>query len=312
MIEVKNLVKKYGNHMAIDHLNFKIEKGQVYGFLGPNGAGKSTTMNIMTGYLGATEGEVLIDGHDILKEPKEAKKHIGYLPEIPPLYVDMQVMEYLEFYSAAYGIDEKEGRLRASEVLERVQLFHIEDRMVDELSRGMQQRLCLARAMIHRPQLLVMDEPASGLDPGARRIFKEVLRSLCEEGYTVLISSHILSDLADMCSNIGVIHQGKMVLEGPIDEIMTSIDSSNPILIEVYQNLETAVHLLNRHPLVSRIAIDKNMISILFTGSREEEAKLLRQLVEQKVLVTSFRREHNNLESVFFHLTDPVQGGTTV
>ena len=298
--------------MAIDHLNFKIEKGQVYGFLGPNGAGKSTTMNIMTGYLGATEGEVLIDGHDILKEPKEAKKHIGYLPEIPPLYVDMQVMEYLEFYSAAYGIDEKEGRLRASEVLERVQLFHIEDRMVDELSRGMQQRLCLARAMIHRPQLLVMDEPASGLDPGARRIFKEVLRSLCEEGYTVLISSHILSDLADMCSNIGVIHQGKMVLEGPIDEIMTSIDSSNPILIEVYQNLETAVHLLNRHPLVSRIAIDKNMISILFTGSREEEAQLLRQLVEQKVLVTSFRREHNNLESVFFHLTDPVQGGTTV
>lgn len=184
--------------------------------------------------------------------------------------------------------------------------------MVDELSRGMQQRLCLARAMIHRPQLLVMDEPASGLDPGARRIFKEVLRSLCEEGYTVLISSHILSDLADMCSNIGVIHQGKMVLEGPIDEIMTSIDSSNPILIEVYQNLETAVHLLNRHPLVSRIAIDKNMISILFTGSREEEAQLLRQLVEQKVLVTSFRREHNNLESVFFHLTDPAQGGTTV
>lgn len=147
---------------------------------------------------------------------------------------------------------------------------------------------------------------------GARRIFKEVLRSLCEEGYTVLISSHILSDLADMCSNIGVIHQGKMVLEGPIDEIMTSIDSSNPILIEVYQNLKTAVHLLNRHPLVSRIAIDKNMISILFTGSREEEAQLLRQLVEQKVLVTSFRREHNNLESVFFHLTDPVQGGMTV
>mgnify|MGYP000715469195 CR=1 FL=1 len=136
--------------------------------------------------------------------------------------------------------------------------------MVDELSRGMQQRLCLARAMIHRPQLLVMDEPASGLDPGARRIFKEVLRSLCEEGYTVLISSHILSDLADMCSNIGVIHQGKMVLEGPIDEIMTSIDSSNPILIEVYQNLEIAVHLLNRHPLVSRIAIDKNMIPFFY------------------------------------------------
>lgn len=312
MLKIESLTRRYPHVTALDGLNMEIGHGQLYGFVGPNGAGKTTTIRIISGLLRPTSGKVWIDGIRAEKETRVLKSKIGYVPDFFGVYDNLTVMEYLEFYSAAYGIDEKEGRLRASEVLERVQLFHIEDRMVDELSRGMQQRLCLARAMIHRPQLLVMDEPPSGLDPGARRIFKEVLRSLCEEGYTVLISSHILSDLADMCSNIGVIHQGKMVLEGPIDEIMTSIDSSNPILIEVYQNLETAVHLLNRHPLVSRIAIDKNMISILFTGSREEEAQLLRQLVEQKVLVTSFRREHNNLESVFFHLTDPVQGGTTV
>ena len=295
MLKIESLTRRYPHVTALDGLNMEIGHGQLYGFVGPNGAGKTTTIRIISGLLRPTSGKVWIDGIRAEKETRVLKSKIGYVPDFFGVYDNLTVMEYLEFYSAAYGIDEKEGRLRASEVLERVQLFHIEDRMVDELS-----------------QLLVMDEPASGLDPGARRIFKEVLRSLCEEGYTVLISSHILSDLADMCSNIGVIHQGKMVLEGPIDEIMTSIDSSNPILIEVYQNLETAVHLLNRHPLVSRIAIDKNMISILFTGSREEEAQLLRQLVEQKVLVTSFRREHNNLESVFFHLTDPVQGGTTV
>lgn len=310
MLKIENLCKRYRHVTALDGLHMEIGRGQLYGFVGPNGAGKTTTIRIISGLLRPTSGSVWIDGTLVEKETKVLKSKIGYVPDFFGVYDNLTVLEYLEFYAAAYGIDEKEGRMRAGEVLERVQLFHIEDRMVDELSRGMQQRLCLGRALIHRPQLLVMDEPASGLDPGARRIFKEVLRNLCEEGYTVLISSHILSDLADMCTNIGIIHQGKMVLEGPIDEIMTSIDSSNPILIEVYQNLETAVQLLKQHPLVTRITIDRNIISILFSGSREEEAVLLRELIEQQILITSFRREHNNLESVFFHLTDPLQGGT--
>lgn len=311
MLKIENLIKRYPHVTALDGLNMEIGHGQLYGFVGPNGAGKTTTIRIVSGLLRQTSGKVWIDGIEVGKETRLLKSKIGYVPDFFGVYDNLTVLEYLEFYASAYGIDEKEGRMRAAEVLERVQLFHIEDRMVDELSRGMQQRLCLARAMIHQPQLLVMDEPASGLDPGARRIFKDVLRSLCEEGYTVLISSHILSDLADMCSNIGIIHQGKMVLEGPIDEIMTSIDSSNPILIQIYRNLETAVFLLRQHPLVSRMSIDKNVISILFTGSREEEAELLQQLVTQQVMITSFRREHNNLESVFFHLTDPAQGGIT-
>lgn len=309
MLKIENLIRRYRHVTALDGLNMQIGHGQLYGFVGPNGAGKTTTIRVVSGLLRPDAGKVWIDGIQVGKETRLLKSKIGYVPDFFGVYDNLTVMEYLEFYAAAYGIDGKEGQRRAGEVLERVQLFHIEDRLVDELSRGMQQRLCLARAMIHQPQMLVMDEPASGLDPGARRIFKEVLRSLCEEGYTVLISSHILSDLADMCSHIGIINQGKMVLEGAIDEIMTSIDSSNPILIQVYRNLEAAIHLLKQHPLVSRIAIDKNVISILFTGSREEEAELLRLLVEHQVMITSFRREHNSLESVFFHLTDPSQGG---
>ena len=194
------------------------------------------------------------------------------------------------------------------EVLEQVELHDLEDRFVDELSRGMQQRLCLARALIHRPQLLVMDEPASGLDPGARRIFKEVLRNLRQEGYTVLISSHILSELADMCTNVGIINQGKMVLQGDIEDIMLSIDNSNPILLTVFGGMEKAVALLRRHPLVTRVSIDRNVISILFSGSREEEAFLLREIIQEGILVTSFTREHNSLESVFFNLVEPEKG----
>ena len=183
------------------------------------------------------------------------------------------------------------------------------NRFVDELSRGMQQRLCLARAMIHCPQLLIMDEPASGLDPGARKVFKNVLKNLCRDGYTVLVSSHILSELADMCTNVGIINQGKMILQGEMEDIMYSIDSANPIVITIYQNMGAALELLKCHPLVNRISIDKNRISILFSGSREEEALLMKELIDAGIMLSSFAREHNSLESVFFHLIGPESGG---
>ena len=186
-----------------------IQKGELYGFVGPNGAGKTTTIRIIAGLLHPTRGEVWIDGQRAEKDEKILKSKIGYVPDFFGVYDNLTVMEYLEFYASAYGLYGKEGTRRAREVLDRVELFQMEERFVDELSRGMQQRLCLARALIRRPQLLVMDEPASGLDPGARRIFKNVLKSLCQEGYTVLISSHILSRLADMCSNVGIINRGK-------------------------------------------------------------------------------------------------------
>ena len=218
MLKITDLYKKYDNVLALDGLNMDIQKGELYGFVGPNGAGKTTTIRIIAGLLHPTRGEVWIDGQRAEKDEKILKSKIGYVPDFFGVYDNLTVMEYLEFYASAYGLYGKEGTRRAREVLDRVELFQMEERFVDELSRGMQQRLCLARALIHQPQLLVMDEPASGLDPGARRIFKNVLKSLCQEGYTVLISSHILSELADMCSNVGIINQGKMVLQGEMDE----------------------------------------------------------------------------------------------
>lgn len=305
MLQIVDLYKKYDSVLALDGLNMSIKKGELYGFVGPNGAGKTTTIRIIAGLLQATKGEVRIDGIRADKDARILKSKIGYVPDFFGVYDNLTVMEYLEFYASAYGIYGKEGTKRAQEVLERVELFQLENRFVDELSRGMQQRLCLARALIHKPQLLVMDEPASGLDPGARRIFKNVLRNLCQEDYTVLISSHILSELADMCTNVGIINQGKMMLQGEMGDIMLSIDSANPILITVFSQMEKALQLLKKHPLVTRISIDRNIISILFNGSREEEALLMRELVEADILVTSFTREHNSLESVFFQLTEP-------
>lgn len=308
MLQIVDLYKKYDTVLALDGLNMSINKGELYGFVGPNGAGKTTTIRIVAGLLQATKGEVWIDGMRGDRDAKILKSKIGYVPDFFGVYDNLTVMEYLEFYASAYGIYGKEGTRRAREVLDCVELYQLEHRFVDELSRGMQQRLCLARALIHRPQLLVMDEPASGLDPGARRIFKNVLRNLCQEDYTVLISSHILSDLADMCTNVGIINQGKMMLQGEMEDIMLSIDSANPILITVYSQVEKALQLLKHHPLVTRISIDRNTLSILFNGSREEEALLMRELVEADILVTSFTREHNSLESVFFQLTEPERG----
>lgn len=309
MLRIVDLYKKYDSVLALDGLNMEIKKGDLYGFVGPNGAGKTTTIRIVAGLLQSTKGEVWIDGLRGERDANMLKSKIGYVPDFFGVYDNLTVMEYLEFYASAYGIYGKEGTRRAEEVLERVELYQLERRFVDELSRGMQQRLCLARALIHRPQLLVMDEPASGLDPQARRIFKNVLRNLCQEGYTVLISSHILSELSDMCTTVGIINQGKMVLQGEMEDIILSIDSANPILITVYSQMEKALQLLKKHPLVKRISINKNTISILFTGSREEESFLMRELVEAEILITSFTREHNSLESVFFQLIEPERRG---
>ena len=287
----------------------EIHKGELYGFVGPNGAGKTTTIRIISGLLKPTRGQVWIDGIPVNKDIKTLKSKIGYIPDFFGVYDNLTVMEYLEFYASAYGIYGKDSTKRAYEVLEQVELYRMGNRFVDELSRGMQQRLCLARAMIHCPQLLIMDEPASGLDPGARKVFKNVLKNLCRDGYTVLISSHILSELADMCTNVGIINQGKMILQGEMEDIMYSIDSANPIVITIYQNMGAALELLKCHPLVNRISIDKNRISILFSGSREEEALLMKELIDAGIMLSSFAREHNSLESVFFHLIGPESGG---
>ena len=309
MLRVENLYKRYGNFLALNGLQMNVRKGELFGFVGPNGAGKTTTIRIIAGLLSASSGEVWVDGQRVGKDLKVLKNHIGFVPDFFGLYDNLTVMEYLEFYAAAYQIPAREQKRRAQEVLELVNLPQVEDQYVDTLSRGMQQKLCVARALIHKPPLLVMDEPASGLDPRTRREFKELLKQLRQMDYTILISSHILSELADMCTGIGIINQGRMVLQGDIEEILVSIDSSNPLLITVYKNLEEAVRLVGNHPLVTRVSIQGNVISVLFSGTREEEAQLLESLIRAGVMVTSFRREHGTLESVFLAMTEAEKEG---
>lgn len=304
MLRIENLCKKYKKKdFALCGLNMKVEKGELYGFVGPNGAGKTTTIRIIAGLLRPDSGDIWLDGKKADKDMRQQKNLIGFVPDFFGLYENLTVMEYLEFFAASYGIYGKAGTVRSYEVLEMVNLRKQEDAYVDELSRGMQQRLCLARAMLNNPRLLILDEPSSGLDPRTRKEFQMLLQRLRGEGYTILISSHILSELSDMCTSIGIIHQGKMVLEGEIDHIMLSIDNSNPLRITVLGRVEEAIRVIRSHPQVERISVEENRIAAWFNGTREEEAQLLRLLVDSEIPVIAFAREQNSLESLFLRLT---------
>ena len=207
MIEVKNLVKKYGDHLAVDHLSFHVEKGQIYGFLGPNGAGKSTTMNIMTGYIASTDGEVIINGHNILEEPEEAKKCIGYLPEQPPLYFDMTVKEYLKFAAELKKVPRDRRENQIKDVMKMVGITNMQERLIKNLSKGYRQRVGLAQAILGYPEIIILDEPTVGLDPKQIIEIRELIRKLAKN-HTIILSSHILSEVSEVCDYILIINNG--------------------------------------------------------------------------------------------------------
>ena len=238
MIEVKNLTKRYGNHLAVDHLNFTVESGKIYGFLGPNGAGKSTTMNIMTGYLGATEGQVLIDGHDILKEPEEAKKNIGYLPEIPPLYMEMTVREYLEFAAELKGIKKDKRESQIEEVIRLAKLRDVENRLIQNLSKGYKQRVGLAQAVLGFPEIIILDEPTVGLDPKQIIEIRDLIKGM-KQKHTVILSSHILSEVRAVCDYVLIISHGKLVASDTPDNLERLAAGSNSLLMKVKGEKDT-------------------------------------------------------------------------
>ena len=214
MLKIRNLQKVYGNYHALDGLDMEIREGALYGFVGPNGAGKTTTIKIISGLLWPDGGTVEIHGTDALIQPGRLKEKIGYVPDYFGVYDNLKVSEYMEFFASCYGMEGLKARKRSQTLLDQVGLGHKLDFYVDGLSRGMKQRLCLARALLHEPVLLVMDEPAAGLDPRTRLEFKETVRELNEQGMTILISSHLLSDLAELCTDVGIVDAGKMLPEG--------------------------------------------------------------------------------------------------
>ena len=231
MLEIKHLVKKYGKFTAVDDLNLSIPESSIFGFVGPNGAGKTTTMKIMSGLLKATSGSVMIDDVDVTKNPKALKERIGYMPDFFGVYDDLKVSEYMDFYAGTYYIPYEQREALIDNLLEIVDLSHKKDSYVDNLSRGMKQRLCLARSLIHDPKVLILDEPASGLDPRARVEMKEVLKQLQTMGKTIMISSHILPELAEMCTEVGIIDKGHIVVQGSVQEIMKQMTKTRRIQI---------------------------------------------------------------------------------
>ncbi len=302
MLKIHNLYKRYGKSTALDGLCLEIEKGELFGFVGPNGAGKTTTMKIISGLLQADSGEVYVDQVDALKDGKRLKEKIGYMPDFFGVYDNLKAIEYMEFYASLYGFEGKEATKLCYELMDLVHLSDKADSYVDGLSRGMKQRLCLARSLVHNPELLILDEPASGLDPRARVEMKSILKDLRAMGKTILISSHILPELAEMCTSIGIIESGKMVVKGTVEEIMTAMNATHPLVMKLSSGQEEAVQLLKGNPKVENISIREQNISIGFSGNEEEEADLLQQLIANRIKVISFSREEGNLETVFMQI----------
>ncbi|MGL5436227.1 MAG: ABC transporter ATP-binding protein [Lachnospiraceae bacterium] len=304
MLSIRDLRKTYGNYCALDGLDMEISKGALYGFVGPNGAGKTTTIRIVSGLLYPDSGSVVIDGVNAVRDPNRIKEKIGYVPDYFGVYDNLKVCEYMEFFASCYGITGLKARKKNQTLLAQIGLEDKKDAYVDGLSRGMKQRLCLARALIHDPELLIMDEPTAGLDPRTRVEFREMIRELQSQGKTILISSHLLEDLAEMCTDIGVIDQGKMVLNGNIEEIFNRINTSRPLVISIQGSINTAMRILKDHDLVRTITVKNQEIMIGFDGDVYAECELLAMLVEAGVFVHEFMRESGNLEAVFMKITN--------
>ncbi|WP_432702083.1 ATP-binding cassette domain-containing protein [Lysinibacillus sphaericus] len=305
MIEIRDLTKKYGSFTALDHLNLSLEEGVVFGFVGANGAGKSTTFSILATLLSPTSGDALINGKSVIKEPKEVRKQIGYMPDFFGVYDQLKVDEYLDFYGASYGIVAQERKVLIPQLLELVNLTNKRFEYVDLLSRGMKQRLCLARALIHDPKVLILDEPASGLDPRARVEMRDILRNLKSMGKTILISSHILPELAEMCDEIGVIDNGKLIAHGNVASIQAQLQGEKRIVIKVSDRLQEVRTFLEEDPLISSIDVMDNRLEIAFNyrGSNQEQIVLLKKAMLADLPIYALSEEEKDLEDVFMAIT---------
>ncbi len=310
MVEIEELTKRYGRFLALDHVNFHINKGDIFGFVGPNGAGKTTTMRIMCGLIKATSGNVVIDGVNVLKRPAEVKRLIGYVPDFFGVYDNLKVMEYMAFYGSMYGMRKADVVDASERLLELVNLQDKHEAFVDSLSRGMKQRLCVARSLIHDPELLILDEPGSGLDPRSRVEMWNLLKRLSAMGKTIMISSHILPELSEMCDSIGVLDHGRMVASGNVDEILDHSDAVSPVRIKGYMlgmSAETSMDrisvIIKERFDVDRIIVRDDEIFVYYTGSRERDSELLRSLVDNGVHIHQFYRDRGDLESLFLEIT---------
>lgn len=313
IVEIKELTKQFGRRIAIENLILEVDEGDIYGFVGPNGAGKTSTIRIISTLLQATSGEVFVGGHSVSKSPREVRRIVGYMPDFFGVYTDMKVWEYLDFFGACYKIPITIRKGLINDLLELVDLGHRRDDMVDTLSRGMKQRLSLARTLIHDPEVLVLDEPASGLDPRARVEIRELLLELSRMGKTIFFSTHILADVAQICTNVGIIEAGRLVATGKIDELQQQISYQRRIRLDVLSDPDVVVDFLNNTLNVKNITAklhhsskERQQIEFTFTGQDEALSSLLSNLVSGGIKVIGFSEEGSDIEEVFMQYTKGV------
>ncbi len=303
MIELIDFSKRYGKLLAVDRLNLKIEPGEMFGFIGPNGAGKSTTIRFLATLLKATAGEGRVHGFSVTRQPLEVRRCIGYMPDNFGVYDGMKVWEFLDFFAMAYRIPVSRRRRVVRDALEMLGLSVKRNDYVNGLSRGMKQRLCLAKTLLHDPPVLILDEPASGLDPLARIQVKALLKELRRKGKTILISSHILAELSDCCTSIGIIERGRLLMQGPIDEVYRRIQASRTVVIKFLEGMEAGLAVVRSLPQTRHVEVDGNCATVELVGDEHQVADLLERLVREGVRVYSFAQRDPTLEDVFMVVT---------
>lgn len=303
MIELMNFGKDYGEFTAVGSVNMKIEAGELFGFIGPNGAGKSTSIRFLATLLKSTRGDGTVNGFSVNKQPMDVRRSIGYMPDDFGVYDGMKVWEFLDFFAVAYKIGRTQRKKVIGDVLELLDLTHKRDDFVNGLSRGMKQRLCLAKTLVHDPPVLILDEPTSGLDPRARIEVKALLKELRKMGKTIMISSHILSELADCCTSIGIIERGQLLMHGPIDSVYRQMRRNRIVEIRFVENQDAGVSIVRSDPTMRGIEIDGDRVTAEFETDDQGLANLMKRLVDNGVKMRSFSDKDPTLEDVFMLVT---------
>jgi ABC-2 type transport system ATP-binding protein len=306
MIEIQGVTKVYGGFTAVSDLNLRIPRGEVFGFIGPNGAGKTTTIKMLATLMLPTVGRMAIQGYDVEQHPRDVRRLIGYMPDSFGVYEDLLVWEYLDYFAALYEIQRLGRRKAIDDVLELTDLGGKRDSQVMSLSRGMKQRLCLAKTLLHDPEVLLLDEPASGLDPHARIEIRELIRELCRMGKTILVSSHILTELADFCTSIGIIEAGRLLTSGRIDDITSRMSSSVMLEIKVKEDAAAAMDALSERGDIGRVTSDGRTIHAEYIGNADDVDEVLTYLVSRGIRLLGFTETKADLEDIFLKITKGV------
>lgn len=312
MIEVKELTKVYGDHTAVDHLSFKINNGKIYGLLGPNGAGKSTTMNMITGCLAPTSGTVRINGFDVCEEPIQAKKCIGYLPEIPPVYEELTPEEYLRFVAEAKGVEYERAIRQVREVMDLTQITSMRARLIKNLSKGYRQRVGIAQAMLGSPDIIILDEPTVGLDPKQLAEIRALIRRLGELK-TVIVSSHILAEISEICDHVLIIADGKLIANAPIDELQGKTDAGARIKLSVRGDEDGVIEVLSAIPELESCTVGVShepgvvSLTVVARGKEDLRDRIFFAMADHRYAVLSMEREEATLESIFLSLTEAAE-----